>query len=167
MFSRSLHVTIALVIGIASRAGASSMACSSATGSSSSFTTLPSCSPMFSCQCDAGLGKHGKWQHYGAHGLQYGWIRRGYSLVLWRRFSRALGTTLDAGVGGDAFTIVSDDQLIRADNTALAWNGSAWLPAAFVNSPTRTSLNISMRLLRPLRSRNLATISFGRARAFG
>jgi hypothetical protein len=44
------------------------------------------------------------------------------------------GTTLDAAVDGDAFTIVSDDQLIRADNTALAWNGSAWLPAVFVNS---------------------------------
>jgi len=43
-------------------------------------------------------------------------------------------TTLDAAVGGDAFTIVSNDQLVRADNTALAWNGSAWLPAVFVNS---------------------------------
>jgi hypothetical protein len=44
-----------------------------------------------------------------------------------------VGTTLDAGVDGDAFTIVSDDQLVRADNTALAWNGSAWLPAIFVD----------------------------------
>lgn len=44
------------------------------------------------------------------------------------------GTTLNAAVDGDAFTVVSDDQLIRADNTALAWNGSAWLPAVFVNS---------------------------------
>ena len=44
------------------------------------------------------------------------------------------GTILDAGVDDDAFTIVSDDQLVRADNTALAWNGSAWLPAFFVNS---------------------------------
>jgi hypothetical protein len=44
------------------------------------------------------------------------------------------GTTLDAAVGNDAFTIVSNDQLVRADDTALAWNGSAWLPAVFVNS---------------------------------
>jgi hypothetical protein len=43
------------------------------------------------------------------------------------------GTGLDAGVDGDAFTIVSDDQLQRADNTELAWNGSAWAPAVFVN----------------------------------
>ncbi len=44
------------------------------------------------------------------------------------------GTTLDAAIASDAFTIVSNDQLVRADNTSLAWNGSAWLPAFFVNS---------------------------------
>jgi hypothetical protein len=45
-----------------------------------------------------------------------------------------VGTTLDAEAGGDAFTIVSNDQLERADNTELAWNGSNWAPAPFVNS---------------------------------
>jgi hypothetical protein len=43
------------------------------------------------------------------------------------------GTTLDAAVDGDAFTIASNDQLLRADNTTLAWNGSGWAPAPFVN----------------------------------
>jgi len=41
---------------------------------------------------------------------------------------------LDASVDSDAFTISSNDQLQRADNTELAWNGSSWAPAPFVNS---------------------------------
>lgn len=45
-----------------------------------------------------------------------------------------VGTTLDAAIDGDSFTIVSNDQLERADNTMLAWNGTRWEPAIFVNS---------------------------------
>jgi len=44
------------------------------------------------------------------------------------------GTTINAAVDGDTFTITSNDQLQRADNTQLAWNGSSWAPAPFVNS---------------------------------
>jgi len=48
-------------------------------------------------------------------------------------FPEAVGTTLDAAIDGDTFTITSNDQLQRADNTAQAWNGSNWTPAGFVN----------------------------------
>jgi len=46
------------------------------------------------------------------------------------------GTTLNAAVDGDAFTIASNDQLERADNTDLAWSSTfnAWVPASIVNS---------------------------------
>ena len=47
------------------------------------------------------------------------------------------GTTLDAAVDGDPFTITSNDQLTRDDNTQMAWNRSRWIPASFVN-PTNT-----------------------------
>jgi hypothetical protein len=49
-------------------------------------------------------------------------------------FPETVGTTVDAAIDRDAFTIVSDDELERADNTSLAWNGTRWAPAVFVNS---------------------------------
>jgi hypothetical protein len=130
VFWRSLILTTALILGIATQAAASSMVCSSAVGASTSFTALPSCSPMFSptAMLDWGSPVNGSMTGSNMGGL--GPATRTYAGGSW---PEALGTTLNAAVDGDAFTIVSNDQLERADNTELAWNGSGWAPALFVD----------------------------------
>jgi PEP-CTERM motif len=46
----------------------------------------------------------------------------------------AVGTTLNAASNQNTFTITSNDQFLRADNTEMAWDGSNWTPAMYVNS---------------------------------
>jgi hypothetical protein len=130
---RSLILITALILGVASHAFASSMVCSSATGSSTSFTTLPSCSQMFSPTATLDWGSPVIGSMTGPMGSNEGGLgpaTRTYAAGSW---PETVGAALDAEVGGDAFTIVSNDQLERADNTELAWNGSTWLPAPFVD----------------------------------
>jgi hypothetical protein len=43
---------------------------------------------------------------------------------------------LTGAIDGDALTVTSTDQFQGADNTALAWNGSRWIPAGFVTTAT-------------------------------
>jgi hypothetical protein len=45
----------------------------------------------------------------------------------------SVGTVLDAASNQNYFQISSNDQLTRADNTEMAWNGTNWAPAPFVD----------------------------------
>jgi hypothetical protein len=112
-------------------AKASSVICSSATGTSNVFTNQ-SCSPLFTATSTLDWGSAVQGSVAGAAGSNLGGL--GDASVL--TFPKAVGTTLNAAVDGDAFTIQSNDQLVRADNTAMAWSSTynSWVPAAFVNS---------------------------------
>lgn len=44
------------------------------------------------------------------------------------------GTALNAAIGGNAFTISSNGELQRAENTTQAWNGNAWVPVETMDS---------------------------------
>jgi len=50
--------------------------------------------------------------------------------------SGLVNSPINGSIDGDNFTITSNDKLEGADNTALAWNGSSWVPAGFVTSAT-------------------------------
>jgi hypothetical protein len=126
VFRRSHYYLAAFICGIAFRAEASSVICSSATGTSNVFTNQ-SCSQMFtpSSMLDWGSPVNGS-----ITGTNLG----GLGSASTSNYPMPVGSTLNAAVDGDTFTISSDDQLERADNTAQAWNGTTWLPASFVQS---------------------------------
>lgn len=123
--SRSSIVVIAVTACcIQIHAVASSLTCSSATGSSHVFTAT-TCVPLFSPTATLDWGSPAEGSITGAPGSNLGGLGPA-------TLSEPAGTTLDAEVGGDPFTIVSNEQLKRVDNTALAWNGTNWAPANFV-----------------------------------
>jgi hypothetical protein len=45
-----------------------------------------------------------------------------------------VGTPIDAASNQNYFQITSNDQLVRADNTEMLWNGTNWAPAPFVDA---------------------------------
>jgi hypothetical protein len=122
---RSLSLLTALVLGVAIPAGASSVVCSTATGTSNVFTNQ-SCSPLFTptALLDWGAPIQGSLTGTNLGGLGPA------STSVW---PQAVGSTINAAIDGDRFTITSDDQIERADNADLAWSNvfNAWVPASF------------------------------------
>ena len=110
-------------------AQASTVMCSSATGVSNVFTNQ-SCSPMFAASATLDWGSPISGSLTGANSGGLGPATNHPGGGPW---PETVGTTLNAAVDGDAFTITSNDSLTRADNTEQAWNGTNWTNATFVN----------------------------------
>lgn len=124
MLRRSLYLITALIVGSVLPAMAGTATCLVASGTSSVFTALPDCSPIFSPSATLDWG----------YPISPGSASSGLGAALSSMYPEPLGTVLNASISGDAFTIASNDQLTRADNAELAWSSTynAWIPAGFV-----------------------------------
>lgn len=101
-----------------------------ASGTSTTFTNQ-SCSPVFTTPTDTlDWGTPVDGSIFGPAGSNTGGLGPA-SMPPWPADP---GSTLNAGVGGIGVQITSNDELTRADNTELAWNGTTWVPAFFTSA---------------------------------
>jgi hypothetical protein len=113
---------------------ASTVLCSSATGTSNVFTDQ-SCSPIFTTAAALNWGSSVAGSLTGPLGSNAGGLGPASDSYGGGPWPEAPGTVLNASVAGIPFTVESpDDELVRADNTEFAWNGSTWVNALLVNS---------------------------------
>jgi hypothetical protein len=102
-----------------------SAVCSVAQGASNVFTTQ-SCSPLFTPTATLDWGA-------AIQGSMTGTNLGGLGPASNSTWPQAIGTTVNAAVGGVRFTVTSNDLLTRVDNADLAWSSTfnAWVPASF------------------------------------